>query len=428
MAIAPTGALYKAFSFDGVSSRQFGAYLTGEGVYNAPERDVEMIAIPGRNGAYPSDQGRWNNVEITYQATIAAHTEQDFREAMSGLRSLLCSRKGYARLEDDYHPDEYRLAVYKSGLEAEPIGCTQAEFSIVFDCKPQRYLKSGENAISVSSGGTVTNPTAFDASPMLEVYGYGTISFGGYNIEINNEQIGRATLLSNYVSRGYQDIDGGQSGTIGNEAININANNLAQNGDTITLKGYLQYALTGESDVEFRTCTVTSQPSYGTASGESSLLASELLLQISNVTLTFTKGTSSSITMTAGFSYTYKISGTTYTETVTLTFIVSYDASTDTITVGASHSPTNVDPVYSWQKYIMLNSVVVVSTKSILGTPTYVDCDIGEAYMISGGKAVSLDRYIDLGSDLPTLPPGSTAISYNNTVTKLDVVPRWWRI
>jgi hypothetical protein len=132
--------------------------------------------------------------------------------------------------------------------------------------------------------------------------------------------------------------------------------------------------------------------------------------------------------MTAGFSYTYKISGTTYTETVTLTFIVSYDASTDTITVGASHSPTNVDPVYSWQKYIMLNSVVVVSTKSILGTPTYVDCDIGEAYMISGGKAVSLDRYIDLGSDLPTLPPGSTAISYNNTVTKLDVVPRWWRI
>ena len=183
MAIAPTGALYKAFSFDGVSSRSYGAYLTGEGVYNAPERDVEMIAIPGRNGAYPSDQGRWNNVEITYQATIAAHTEQDFREAMSGLRSLLCSRKGYARLQDEYHPDEYRMAVYKKGLEAEPIGCTQAEFSIVFDCKPQRYLTSGETGEVVDSGDTLTNPTQYEASPLLMIEGYGNISFNGYDID-----------------------------------------------------------------------------------------------------------------------------------------------------------------------------------------------------------------------------------------------------
>ena len=49
MAVATTGAIYKSLSFDGVESRNFGVYITGEAVYNAPTRDVEMVSIPGRS-------------------------------------------------------------------------------------------------------------------------------------------------------------------------------------------------------------------------------------------------------------------------------------------------------------------------------------------------------------------------------------------
>lgn len=58
MAINNTGAMFKSFEFDGTDSRNFGVYITGAAVYNAPEREVEMISIPNRNGAFALEIGR----------------------------------------------------------------------------------------------------------------------------------------------------------------------------------------------------------------------------------------------------------------------------------------------------------------------------------------------------------------------------------
>lgn len=153
MAIAPTGAIYKSLSFDGKNSRDYGVYITGEAVYNAPERDVELVTIPGRNGSFALDNGRFENIEVTYPAGIFAYTEEDFRKAISDFRNLLCSRKGYVRLSDEYNPDEYRMAVYKSGLDVSPAQLKAGEFDITFDCKPQRFLVSGEEAVEIGVWG-----------------------------------------------------------------------------------------------------------------------------------------------------------------------------------------------------------------------------------------------------------------------------------
>jgi hypothetical protein len=69
-----------------------------------------------------------------------------------------------------------------------------------------------------------------------------------------------------------------------------------------------------------------------------------------------------------------------------------------------------------------------VSSQSVLGTPTYVDCDLGECYKLVDGSIASLNAYIDLGSELPTLGTGETEITFDNTITDLKVVPRWWKI
>lgn len=179
MAIAPTGAIYKALKFDGVSSRTYGVYITGEAVYNAPERDVEMITIPGRSGSFALDNGRFENIEVSYPAGIYADTEADFRQAISDFRNFLCSRKGYVRLQDEYNPDEYRMAVYKSGLDVDPAMLRAGEFTITFDCKPQRWLTSGETAVTIGEWGetetvsgdivSVENPNGILAVKSLEV-------------------------------------------------------------------------------------------------------------------------------------------------------------------------------------------------------------------------------------------------------------------
>ena len=70
MAVAPTGNIFKSLEFDGESSKGYGVYITGAAVYNAPEREVEMITIPGRNGSFALDHGRFQNIEVTYPAGI----------------------------------------------------------------------------------------------------------------------------------------------------------------------------------------------------------------------------------------------------------------------------------------------------------------------------------------------------------------------
>lgn len=178
-------AIFKALTFDGVNSLDYGIYITGEAVYNAPERAVEMVNIPGKNGALALDQGRFENIEVTYHAGCFADNQADFADKVMKFRNALASRYTYKRLTDEYHPDEYRLGLYKSGLEVDAVRySTAGEFNITFDCKPQRWLVSGETAQTFTSSGSITNPTLFDAKPLLAVTGSGTLTLGTQTMTI----------------------------------------------------------------------------------------------------------------------------------------------------------------------------------------------------------------------------------------------------
>lgn len=178
-------AIMKSLTFDGNNSLTYNIYISGDGAYNAPERAVEMVSVPGRDGALTMDEGRFENIEVVYPAGTFGTTQSDFADKVTEFRNILCSRHSYVRLTDDYHPDEYRMALYKSGLEVSPtIYNTAGEFEIVFNCKPQRFLTSGETVVTKTSSGTITNPTSFDAKPLLVVTGTGTLTVNGVAIAI----------------------------------------------------------------------------------------------------------------------------------------------------------------------------------------------------------------------------------------------------
>ena len=173
--------LLNHLTYDGVESSSFGVFISGEGAFDAPARRGEMISIPGRNGSLFMDEGVFENITVEYPAFIGTGYEATFRNKLGDLRSALTSRGDYKRLEDTYHPDEFRLAVYRSGLEVDPKNITRAGgFTIKFDCKPQRYLKSGETPIVLTSKAMITNPTLFYAKPLIKVVGNGTVRIEPY--------------------------------------------------------------------------------------------------------------------------------------------------------------------------------------------------------------------------------------------------------
>lgn len=406
--------------FGGVDSADFGIYIGGEGTFNAPKRDVEMIKIPGRNGAFALDKGRFENIEVTYSAFNYETDLATFAQQLSDFRNAICSQKGYQRLTDTFHLDEYRMATYIDGLEIKPIDFnTAATFDIVFNCKPQRYLLDGEEAIDVSSGDVILNPTLFDASPLLAVKGYGTIGFNGYEIELENKTVGDVGMLSNYTSP-----SGGSANNTVVFTATLENTALLNAGDAITI-GTVSASYTpvrsGGSTVTFTGAAVNSSQNFDSCTA--SIVGGrdfEILATMRNVA--FVYGTaSSSATGSASVTLTYNNTSTTKT----LTLKLDYDGD-KTITITA----TGQGVTSSWYigKNIKIPSIYGNSSQSALGHPTYIDCDLGEAYLIDSGIPVSLNPYIDLGSDLPKLASGTNVFTLDNTITELKLTPRWWKV
>lgn len=179
-------AAYKSFTFNSTNSLAYGIYITGEPVYNAPARSVEKITIPGRNGDLLMDQGRFENIEVKYPAGTFAETQADFADALAAIRDFLGALHGYHKLTDDYNPEEYRMASFKSGLNVAPVPFQRAgEFDLIFDCKPQRFLTSGEQVTTMTTSGTINNPTPYEARPLLVVTGIGNLTVNGVQIAIS---------------------------------------------------------------------------------------------------------------------------------------------------------------------------------------------------------------------------------------------------
>lgn len=630
--------------FGDVNSADYGIYISGEGVFNAPKRDVEMVAIPGRNGEFALDKGRFENIEVTYPAfNFEPGDYESFSKNLADFRNAICALRGYQRLTDTFHPEEYRMATYIGGLDIKPIKYnTASQFNIVFDCKPQRWLTSGEDAVTMGEwgdtetasgeiatfegdeatgiknlivdiepiqsgsgtpspdnvrpisgydsvvtsvspttsssdattyttdlngtryGGTLdvvsgvltvdrgfselsedwywvksgsyagsyyascaningmktntpfmsshaqsvsrladyyngccycdnsinfrimsadstlqnwkdyivaqrtngtpieicyelatpitvqltaqqvsalvgtnnvwansgdvtveygqtpnvlVNPTLFDASPLLEVKGNGTIGFNGYEIDVANAELGEIYLAVEKTAipnpTAYSDF----------------SNTLLNSGDDIYIDGITVYAWTAQA--------------YALSATNSN----------ANFSTTFRKDTSVDydkyIVATKVKPFTAKL-GTVYeaNDTVTIQGLQSLSSGTFAATINivvrvdTYYSPSDrsfcsVTPTVTttssgdgacYKDDVTFGTIRGYSTQPIPADPAYIDCEIGEAYAIDGGTVVSLNRIIDLGSDLPKLASGANTITYDNTITELKIHPRWWKV
>lgn len=168
-------------SFAGTDCRDYGVYISGKGVFSAPYRDYEFIKIPGRNGDLIGADHRLKNLELKYPAFVY----RDFATTIRGFRSFLLSQVGYKRLTDTYYPDEFRMACYAGPFDPEVLADNKAgTFDLVFTCKPQRYLLTGEVAQTFTEDGDISNTTMFDAKPLLRIYGTGTVGINDESITV----------------------------------------------------------------------------------------------------------------------------------------------------------------------------------------------------------------------------------------------------
>lgn len=405
--------------FGEIDSSDYGIYISGEGTFNAPERDTEVIHIPGRDGAFILDNNNFKNIEVAYRAFNFEDSYSDFEQAIEDFRNALSSLKGYQRLIDTYHPDEYRMAAFIGGLDVKPVlyNDKASEFDIVFECKPQRFLTSGETPQQISSGGSVTNPTRFDAHPLLKFNSDGTdglIHLGDNDISVLSAILGEIPLELD-VRPGTSSIAFTSNTVFVKNRTSYNA------GDPITLEG---------AEITLHITGSVVGVSTSNANGLSATIRRKGLTSV-DITLksepfVATAGTNSTASKTIDVTFT--IPGNT-TETKTLTLNYAYLAGAQQINViWLKQTFTNytVESVKNKGNYY---ATADSSVNALEDVDIYIDLDIGEAYSIdSDDVALSLNNFVNLGGELPTLPPGNTEITYSSSVENFEITPRWWKV
>lgn len=208
-----------ALYFGNKDLSEFGVVPSSSGTHSAPARKRTMIRVPGRNGLVHFADGSFENITIKYPVGIRRPVDKN----LENCRNYLLSFEGYQRLEDTFHPDEYRMGIYEGGFEPSvSVRGRVGAVELSFDCKPQRFLKSGELEIEVTSGRTVYNPTDFVALPLVRAYGTGTITIGNRTIRIDSANV-------------YTDIDCDTMDAF-KGATNCNGNITLLSGDFFSLK------------------------------------------------------------------------------------------------------------------------------------------------------------------------------------------------
>lgn len=420
-----TGDLYKGFTFGDISSKAYGVYITQEAAYNAPDRDVEVVEIAGRNGAYILDKGRFRNITVSYKCGIALDDEQSFESAIRTFRNALASKAGkYVRLEDEYNPNEYRQAAFLGGIEVDMADRRAGEFTVSFDAKPQRFLKSGETAVSVASGDTITNPTLFDAHPLISAYidDAATLNIGDKTITYTPSVLGNVLLANGLIG---QPFGHGSQYNIRLNRVPLKAGDdiyISAPFETTLYANFSQYIRYTESH------TTGGLDLYSTAQSSDNTFVG----YYKNPTpISFVAGTASTKTMTVSIVLHYKNSpsGTELTATLTSTITVAYNGNMNYGIISiATQSSITTPTDLGRNQYITTSQIHANSTSPTFNNTVYVDLDIDEAYILENGEAVSLNNYVSLGGEPPVLKAGNNQITYNGGISNVRITPRWWEV
>lgn len=204
--------LNETFYIDGIDARSAGIQLQKPIEFSEAVPIVEIQTIPGRNGDLIWETGSYENRSGSASCFCL---QKDVEKAVSSSGRFFMGKRGYRRLETSDDPDHYWLARVENSPQIAMRVRTLAPFDIGFDCKPQRFVKDGENAVVFTSKGAIFNHYRQVSLPFITLYGQGAgrLTIGDCLVEVKS--IDGVLHLDSDTQNAYNNK--------GNQNLNINA-------------------------------------------------------------------------------------------------------------------------------------------------------------------------------------------------------------
>lgn len=135
----------KYFVFNGKKSSDFNVWVTSNEGLSTPKKRYTEVEVPGRNGNLIIEENSFANQTLTLKDCFAI---ENVTQNIKDINKYLNLQKGYQRLELSWIPDEYMLAHFAGNITPNIKDWDKfGKFDLTFNCKPQRFLKSGEEPI-----------------------------------------------------------------------------------------------------------------------------------------------------------------------------------------------------------------------------------------------------------------------------------------
>lgn len=174
------------FTYNSRSSEEFGLHIEKKDVFSAPEYDAEFTSIPGRSGDLIVSNRRFANIKVSYTVFLARKNVAALSDVLRAVKGWLYTEPDrYHAITDSYDTGYLRYGVISGSLDIEEQFNKLGSFQVIFNCKPFKYSLDGLQEISIENGGSIFNPEAFTAKPVIALKGSGdfslTLQNGGYN-------------------------------------------------------------------------------------------------------------------------------------------------------------------------------------------------------------------------------------------------------
>ncbi|EKF50442.1 phage-like protein [Lactococcus garvieae] len=164
--------------WNNISSVKYGMNLLADIKFDSIEQDVELIEIPGRDGAIVIDNGRKKPVELSLEFTIRfLNTYQNIEAQIKDIFTWLFNMSGFKHFEWVGEPDYIFMAKINGKATVNRSNPDIALITVPIKLHPTKFLKSNFDTPRIlKSGEAFQNKGTQIAYPIITLAGTGNVT------------------------------------------------------------------------------------------------------------------------------------------------------------------------------------------------------------------------------------------------------------
>lgn len=174
------------------SYTDFGIIIVQKPPIPKPERNVEEIEIPGRDGDITVDYATYKSVTFALACNL--------RFSIKSIDEIKVWLNGFDHLSFSWQNDRYYDAKLINRIDIAQSLKLYGEFPLIFKAQPHARALTNAMITLTTSPSTIVNNGTANSKPVIKVYGTGmiTLIIGSYTIVLANV-VGYETIDSDLV-------------------------------------------------------------------------------------------------------------------------------------------------------------------------------------------------------------------------------------